>query len=375
MPRASATVGMALIEFEHVRKVYADAAPPAVDDLNLHIQAGEFLTLLGPSGSGKTTTLMLLAGFERPTSGHIRLDGKPIEALPPHKRNMGVVFQSYSLFPHMTVAQNVAFPLSVRKVVADEARTRVAAALAKVHLRDLSQRRPQQLSGGQQQRVALARALVFEPRLVLMDEPLSALDKKLREEMQLEIRRLHRELGVTMVYVTHDQHEAMTLSDRVAVFNQGRVEQLATPKLLYDAPANPFVAGFLGDNNMIDAAVESGSAGAAVQLRAADGSALRARGGPSFGQQRGAAATLCVRPEALRIAGDARTSQAENRLRATLVDAIHQGDHWRLVMQLHGAASAATQWFAKVNASALPPGLAPGQDVDLAFRAEDAWAF
>jgi putative spermidine/putrescine transport system ATP-binding protein len=192
--------------------------------------------------------------------------------------------------------------------------------------------------------------------------------------MQLEIRRLHRELGVTMVYVTHDQSEAMTLSDRVAVFNQGRVEQLATPKLLYDAPANPFVAGFLGDNNMIDATVESGSAGAAVQLRAADGSALHARGGPAFKPGTGAA-TLCVRPEALRIAADARAMQAENRLRATLVDAIHQGDHWRLVVQLNGAAPAATHWFAKVNASALPPGLAPGQDVDLAFRAEDAWAF
>jgi putative spermidine/putrescine transport system ATP-binding protein len=177
-----------------------------------------------------------------------------------------------------------------------------------------------------------------------------------------------------MVYVTHDQSEALTLSDRVAVFNAGRVEQLATPQQLYDAPANPFVAGFLGDNNMIDAAVESGSAGAAVQLRAADGSALRARGGPAFGQRRGAAATLCVRPEALRIAADARALQAENRLRATLVDAIHQGDHWRLVVHLQGAA-AAGHWFAKVSASALPPGLAPGQEVDLAFRAEDAWAF
>ena len=226
---------------------------------------------------------MLLAGFERPTSGHIRLDGKPIEALPPHRRNMGVVFQSYSLFPHMTVAQNVAFPLSVRKVAATRRARAWPPRWRRCTCSDHAQRRPQQLSGGQQQRVALARALVFEPRLVLMDEPLSALDKKLREEMQLEIRRLHRELGVTMVYVTHDQSEAMTLSDRVAVFNQGRVEQLATPKQLYDAPANPFVAGFLGDNNMIDAAVESGSAGAAVQLRAADGSALRARGGPHSG--------------------------------------------------------------------------------------------
>jgi putative spermidine/putrescine transport system ATP-binding protein len=262
----------------------------------------------------------------------------------------------------------------VRKVAADAARARVAAALAKVHLQDYAQRRPQQLSGGQQQRVALARALVFEPQLVLMDEPLSALDKKLREQMQLEIRRLHRELGVTMVFVTHDQSEAMTLSDRVAVFNQGRVEQLATPKQLYDSPANPFVAGFLGDNNMIDAAVESGAAGAAVHLRAADGSALHARGGPAFGHRKGGA-TLCVRPEALQISLDASTLQPENRLRATLVDAIHQGDHWRLVVQLQGAASAATHWFAKVNPAALPPGLAPGQDLNLAFRAEDAWAF
>ncbi len=242
---------MALIEFDHLRKVYAGSTVPAVDDLNLHVQAGEFITLLGPSGSGKTTTLMLLAGFEAPTSGAIRLDGRPIETLPPHQRGMGVVFQSYSLFPHMTVAQNVAFPLSVRKTSAATIRDKVSTALAKVQLQHLAERKPQQLSGGQQQRVALARALVFEPRVVLMDEPLSALDKKLREEMQLEIRRLHRELGVTMVYVTHDQSEAMTLSDRVAVFNHGRIEQLASPQQLYDAPANPFVAGFVGDNNML----------------------------------------------------------------------------------------------------------------------------
>jgi putative spermidine/putrescine transport system ATP-binding protein len=218
---------MALIEFEHVFKHYPGSPAPAVDDLNLHIEAGEFLTLLGPSGSGKTTTLMLLAGFEAPSAGSIRLDGASIESLPAHQRNMGVVFQSYSLFPHMTVAQNVGFPLSVRKVPAETIAKKVTAALAKVHLENFSHRKPNQLSGGQQQRVALARALVFEPRLVLMDEPLSALDKKLREEMQLEIRRLHRELGVTMVFVTHDQSEAMTLSDRVAVFKQGRIEQLA----------------------------------------------------------------------------------------------------------------------------------------------------
>jgi putative spermidine/putrescine transport system ATP-binding protein len=356
---------MALIEFDHLRKVYAGNTAPAVDDLNLHVKAGEFITLLGPSGSGKTTTLMLLAGFEAPTSGAIRLDGRPIETLPPHQRGMGVVFQSYSLFPHMTVAQNVAFPLSVRKVGAATVRDKVRAALAKVQLQHLAERKPQQLSGGQQQRVALARALVFEPRVVLMDEPLSALDKKLREEMQLEIRRLHRELGVTMVYVTHDQSEAMTLSDRVAVFNHGRVEQLASPQQLYDAPANPFVAGFVGDNNML-----GGQAEASAVLRLPDGGCLQARAVGVVAA--GGAATLCVRPEHLRVAVDADQGNAGNRLDATLVDAIHQGDHWRLVVRLRGCD---ITWFAKLAPGAMPRGVAPGQDLPLTFDRESAWLF
>ncbi|MEP6738761.1 MAG: ABC transporter ATP-binding protein [Caldimonas sp.] len=364
---------MALIEFEGVGKHYPGSATAAVDDLNLHIRAGEFLTLLGPSGSGKTTTLMLLAGFEAPSVGTIRLDGAPIESLPPHRRNMGVVFQSYSLFPHMTVEQNVAFPLSVRKVSAADTRTRVAAALGKVHLQDLAQRRPQQLSGGQQQRVALARALVFEPRLVLMDEPLSALDKKLREEMQLEIRRLHRELGVTMVFVTHDQSEAMTLSDRVALFNHGRVEQVASPQTLYDAPANPFVASFLGDNNMLSGPRQADPG----QLCTRHGVLLRGRPGPSLAQ--GGQATLCVRPESLRIGTNGDSPENDNHLDATLVDAIHQGDHWRLVMQLHdgdaGDGAAAPQWFAKISPAALPAGLCPGQRLCLSFSADDAWTY
>jgi putative spermidine/putrescine transport system ATP-binding protein len=371
---------VALIEFDGVSKRYAGTASAAVDDLHLAIQAGEFLTLLGPSGSGKTTTLMLLAGFEAPTAGIIRLDGAPIQSLPPHKRNMGVVFQSYSLFPHMTVAQNVAFPLSVRKTAAAAARDKVAAALAKVHLQDYAARKPQQLSGGQQQRVALARALVFEPRLVLMDEPLSALDKKLREEMQLEIRRLHRELGVTMVYVTHDQSEAMTLSDRVALFNHGRLEQIASPQVLYDAPANPFVASFLGDNNMV-----SGTRQMSARLRTRRGSVLCGRPGPtSLERAEGAPATLCVRPESLRVCVDGALPDVENVLDATLVDAIHQGDHWRLVMDLNegadgvgreSAAARDSQWFAKINPAALPPGLSPGQRLKLAFRADDAWVY
>jgi putative spermidine/putrescine transport system ATP-binding protein len=369
---------MALIEFDRVVKRYAGTSLPAVDTLDLAIETGEFLTLLGPSGSGKTTTLMLLAGFEAPTSGEIRLDGAPIQTLPPHKRNMGVVFQSYSLFPHMSVAQNVAFPLSVRKVSPEAARAKVTAALAKVHLQEYAMRKPSQLSGGQQQRVALARALVFEPRLVLMDEPLSALDKKLREEMQLEIRRLHRELGVTMVYVTHDQSEAMTLSDRVALFNRGRLEQIASPQMLYDSPANPFVASFLGDNNMV-----SGVREAPAQLRTTRGVVLSGRPGPVGAN--GGAATLCVRPESLAVCVNGVLPPAENVLDATLIDAIHQGDHWRLVMDLgEGGAgdaaarngdAAALQWFAKVSPAALPRGLAPGQRIRLAFKAEDAWVY
>jgi len=368
---------MALIEFEHVFKRYPGSSNAAVDDLNLHIEAGEFLTLLGPSGSGKTTTLMLLAGFEAPSSGTIRLDGKSIESLPPHQRNMGVVFQSYSLFPHMTVAENVAFPLSVRKVDKSVITEKVTAALAKVHLENFTHRKPNQLSGGQQQRVALARALVFEPRLVLMDEPLSALDKKLREEMQLEIRRLHRELGVTMVFVTHDQSEAMTLSDRVAVFNHGRIEQLATPQALYDAPANPFVASFLGDNNMLNCTLADGSRGGGV--RTSNGQLLQARISGNTALAVDAAVKLCVRPEFLQVGADSAALATANCLTGTLVDLIHQGDHWRVVVRLaaleSGPHSAPLQWFAKVSPGALPPGLVVGQNVSLGFRPEDAWVF
>ena len=266
----------------------------------------------------------------------------------------------------MTVAQNVAFPLQVRKLPAATIATQVAAALETVRLGHLADRRPVQLSGGQQQRVALARALVFAPRVVLMDEPLSALDKKLREEMQLEIRRLHRTLGVTMVFVTHDQAEAMTLSDRVAVFNHGRVVQLATPQQLYDAPADVFVAGFIGDNNHL-----AGQADGAGGLHTANG--LRLQGRPAAGAGSGPA-TLCVRPEHLR---PARDGDALNRLDATVLDAIHLGDHWRLVFRVGSAGGNAddTTWFAKLAPGALPAGLAPGQPLAMAFDPHHAWLF
>src|SRR3954447_20333117 len=223
----------------------------ALDHVDLDVRSGEFLTLLGPSGSGKTTLLMVLAGFIRPDSGSIRFGETQIIRLAPHKRDVGMVFQNYALFPHMDVAANIAFPLRLRGVTGAESARRVTAALEMVQLGGYGSRRVDQLSGGQRQRVALARAIVFEPRIVLMDEPLSALDKGLREHMQIELRALHRRLGMTTVYVTHDQREAITMSDRIAVMNAGRIEQLDRPEALYATPRTRFVAGFIGESNFV----------------------------------------------------------------------------------------------------------------------------
>src|SRR3990167_8471976 len=245
-----------LVKFAGVEKTY-DGKTLVVRDLNLDIRAGEFLSLLGPSGSGKTTTLMMLAGFESPTAGEIFLNGTPITRTPPHKRNFGMVFQNYALFPHMTIADNVAYPLTVRNFSKAEREAKVLRALGMVQMDNLSARYPGQLSGGQQQRVALARALVFDPQLVLMDEPLGALDKQLREHMQIELKALHRRLGVTFVYVTHDQADALTMSDRVAVFNDGRIQQIDRVDRLYETPTNRFVANLVGDNAVLEAKVHA----------------------------------------------------------------------------------------------------------------------
>ncbi|MCI5042727.1 MAG: ABC transporter ATP-binding protein, partial [Donghicola eburneus] len=253
----------AFVAFERVQKSY-DGETLVVKDLNLSLPKGEFLTMLGPSGSGKTTCLMMLAGFETATYGEIKLDGKPINNIPPHKRGIGMVFQNYALFPHMTVAENLAFPLEVRKLGKSEREAKVKRALDMVQMGAFGGRRPAQLSGGQQQRIALARALVFEPELVLMDEPLGALDKQLREHMQFEITRIAHDLGITTVYVTHDQTEALTMSDRVAVFNDGRIQQLAPPDELYEAPQNSFVAQFIGENNTLDGTVQEIKDGYAI---------------------------------------------------------------------------------------------------------------
>ena len=242
------------IHIRHLTKRYGDLF--ALDSVDLDIRSGEFLTLLGPSGSGKTTLLMAIAGFNRPDSGSIRFGDKEMILTPPHRRDVGMVFQSYALFPHMSVAGNIAFPLKLRGVSARECARRVEEALATVQLSGLGDRGIDQLSGGQRQRVALARAFVFGPRILLMDEPLSALDKKLREHMQIELKHLHRQLGVTTVYVTHDQREALTMSDRIAVINHGRLAQVDTPQAIYNHPANGFVADFIGESTMLPLACD-----------------------------------------------------------------------------------------------------------------------
>jgi putative spermidine/putrescine transport system ATP-binding protein len=323
-----------IVRFVGIGKTY-DGIARVVDRLDLDIERGEFLTLLGPSGSGKTTTLMMLAGFEAPTEGEILLDGKPLSKLPAYRRAIGMVFQNYALFPHMTVAQNVAFPLSVRGMADDEIARRVARALDMVQLPDLGSRRPAQLSGGQQQRVAVARALVFEPKLVLMDEPLGALDKQLREQMQLEVRRLHQRLGVTMIYVTHDQHEALTLSDRIAVFHRGRVQQLDRPERIYEQPANAFVARFIGENNRLDGRIE-GVDGERCTVRIADGTLVEVALATPLPP--GAPVMVSLRPERVHIGAAAPTIAANGhcRLAGRLREVIYLGDHVRARVALPG---------------------------------------
>jgi putative spermidine/putrescine transport system ATP-binding protein len=348
-----------LARFVGVQKTY-DGVNRVVEHLDLDIVRGEFLTLLGPSGSGKTTTLMMLAGFEAPTAGEILLEGRSIGKLPPHRREIGMVFQHYALFPHMTVAENVGFPLSVRRLPKSEIDERVMRALAMVQLGALAARRPAQLSGGQQQRVAVARALVYEPKLVLMDEPLGALDKQLRGEMQLEIRRLHRELGVTMVYVTHDQGEALTMSDRIAVFHHGRIQQIGTPESIYEQPANAFVARFIGENNRVTGTVERID-GSRCAVRV-NGVVLAGTLGASLAP--GEAALVSVRPEQIAL-GDA---PADCAVDGTLAEAIYLGDHVRLRVAVRDVGDIVVK-----SDSAHAP--AVGAQVRLGWRAEDCRVF
>ena len=297
----------------------------AVDGIDLEVRPGEFLTLLGPSGSGKTTTLRMVAGFMAPTSGAIEIDGSDMTRVPPYRRDVGMVFQNYALFPHMTAAENVAFPLRMRHRPAAEIRTRVAEALELVKLASFGDRYPRQLSGGQQQRIALARAVVFEPRLLLMDEPLGALDRKLRESLQLEIIRVSRQLGATVLYVTHDQEEALVMSDRIAIFSMGRIEQLGSGEDLYDRPASLFVADFIGESNILRGRYEVDGAAGGWMTR--DGS--RWQVGPASAARSdvvpGGAAALVVRPERMRILGDGAATDGLNVADATVDEVLYLG--------------------------------------------------
>jgi len=316
-----------LVSFRGVQKTY-DGELLVVKHLDLDIQRGEFLTLLGPSGSGKTTCLMMLAGFEFPTGGEIRLDGKLLNRVAPHKRNIGMVFQNYALFPHMTVAQNVAYPLQVRNIDGDARRRQVHEALAMVNMEEFGARYPAQLSGGQQQRIALARALVFKPQLVLMDEPLGALDKQLREHMQIELKALHRQLGMTFVYVTHDQNEALTMSDRVAVFDQGVIQQVAPVDALYETPDNLFVAGFIGDSNRISGRIDD-APGARGHCTLALPDGQRVQGLLAGKHAHGQNATASIRPERMKLVTPDMAPQG-SRLAGQAAGVIYFGDHVRL---------------------------------------------
>ena len=306
----------------------------AVDEISLDVSPGAFVSLLGPSGSGKTTTLNLIAGFLAPDSGDILLDERSIADVAPHKRNIGMVFQSYSLFPHMTVAENVGFPLRMRtKLSREAARARIGEMLELVQLSHLGSRYPRQLSGGQQQRVAMARALVSHPRLLLMDEPLGALDKKLREQMQLEIRRIHRSVGTTVIYVTHDQSEALTMSDLVVVMHQARIAQVGSPRALYEAPANLFVADFLGDSNLLPARAVQVT-GDDIVAELGSGERIRARS-TNVAVAAGEPLTVMIRPEDMTIATATPTSGTP-ALAGALTDISFHGDTFKLDIAVGG---------------------------------------
>ncbi len=336
----------------------------AVRGISLDIRSGEFLTLLGPSGSGKTTTLMMIAGFERPSAGDISVDGRSVVAVPPNRRNFGMVFQNYALFPHLTVAENVGFPLKQRGVGRRERAQTVGEVLEVVRLAGYGGRYPRQLSGGQQQRVALARAIVFRPRLLLMDEPLGALDKQLREGLQLELRRLHAELGITFIYVTHDQGEALTMSDRIAVVNEGVVAQLGSPEDLYERPGSRFVAAFIGESNFLAGTLRGFEGGRAVVAFGEGVLLANAAAQPASGD----AVTLTMRPERIHFADSRLADPAmENRLRATVTETVFAGDCCRYQCRAAGGEMFAVKETVGVGSRRR----VAGEVVDLAWSAAD----
>lgn len=354
----------AFVAFERVQKSY-DGETLVVKDLNLSMPKGEFLTMLGPSGSGKTTCLMMLAGFETATHGAIKLDGVSINDISPHKRGIGMVFQNYALFPHMTVAENLSFPLEVRKMGKSDREAKIKRALDMVQMGNFAGRRPTQLSGGQQQRIALARALVFEPELVLMDEPLGALDKQLRETLQFEITRLAHDLGITVVYVTHDQTEALTMSDRVAVFDDGRIQQLAPPDELYEKPQNSFVAQFIGENNALDGTVQE-VRGNRCTVRLESGDVIDAL--PVNVSKPGDKTRVSIRPE--RVEFNPELGPDAHTLEAEVLEFVYMGDVFRTRLRVAGR----DDFVVKTRNRADQVRLRPGEKVKIGWLPEDCRA-
>lgn len=345
------------VTIRNVTKSYGDFK--ALDDVSLDIASGEFITLLGPSGSGKTTLLMVIAGFVRPDSGSVKFDQDEVITTAPHLRNVGMVFQNYALFPHMNVFQNVAYPLKLRKTPAPDIERRVKSALELVELGELRDRRVDQLSGGQKQRVALARAIVFEPRVLLMDEPLSALDKKLREQMQIEIKHLHERLGMTTIYVTHDQREALTMSDRVVVVNQGQFEQIDAPNQLYERPASYFVADFIGESSFLPVNVN----GEKVSLESAVlnlANPVPATGGDHL---------LVVRPEKLEVLAKDSDVSAFNCIDGTVKEMVYQGESFLLYVTLSSGDNIVMRQPSRREVLANLP--ESGQPISLGLHPED----
>ena len=351
------------VRFDKVDKSY-DGKVLVVKDLNLDIAEGEFVTMLGPSGSGKTTCLMMLAGFETPTNGEIYLDSNPISNIPPHKRGIGLVFQNYALFPHMTVYENLAFPLRVRKISKEETEKKIDKALSMVSLTGFENRMPAQLSGGQQQRVAVARALVFDPAVVLMDEPLGALDKNLRESMQYEIKHIHESIGVTVVYVTHDQGEALTMSNKIAVFNDGKVQQLSSPDKLYEEPVNSFVAEFIGENNRFSGQVTDIS-NDKCKVKLDDGSEILAN--PIAVKSSGEKTIVSLRPERALIN---TKEKMENNFKGKIEEVIYHGDHTRVRLNLLGN----KDFILKVPNSSANMDIKLGNQINVSWNSFDARA-
>jgi putative spermidine/putrescine transport system ATP-binding protein len=345
------------LSLRNVVKSY-DGRTNAVDDITIEIERGEFITFLGPSGSGKTTTLLMIAGFEYPTRGVIELDGQNLSHSKPYERNIGMVFQNYALFPHMTAAKNVLFPLQMRRFPKSDMQSRVENMLALVGLSRFAQRYPRELSGGQQQRVALARGLVFDPDVLLLDEPLGALDKNLREQMQVEIKRIHREVGITMIYVTHDQTEAMTMSDRIAVFSNGRLEQIGSPLEVYNRPANRFVGEFIGDSNFFAGRIDASVPGV-VELAGIGPVKIAASGSVPTGE-----VDVLIRPERLRLIEQA--DGIENTCVMTVDDIINYGDSLLAIGKTHGLPIRAR------IVGREPDLLRPGQTIKLGWAATDA---